>query len=340
MDDGINPGGLWPDPIGTHNVFIIGNYVKDVAHDGIHISLGTDHVIAANNIVETCGIGVGIHLTSHFSVVNNLIKDCGRGIATLSNPAPYGVIEGNLIDGTTAGQGIFIGHENHHLRVANNICRNINSGNSVGIQVSLSDYVSVIGNTVEGASLGISTWDAEHITLIGNSLTGVQTGMVLNGSEHVVSNNALNLSAGENGKAIQLIAANGYAVSNSLVSGNYIQGTAYSYGIDLYTSGCTVSNNRIRGAGVRSIRDNVGSNKILFNDMDEDALYHAATLHIEFDDAGHARLGGALATGTGATADRPSAVTVGVGARWYDTTLSQPIWSDGSTWRDASGNVV
>lgn len=37
---------------------------------------------------------------------------------------------------------------------------------------------------------------------------------------------------------------------------------------------------------------------------------------------------------------RPNAATVGVGRPCYDTTLSKPIWSDGTQWRDATGTVV
>lgn len=40
------------------------------------------------------------------------------------------------------------------------------------------------------------------------------------------------------------------------------------------------------------------------------------------------------------TAGRPSASTAGAGATVYDTTLSKPIWSDGTVWRDAAGTSV
>lgn len=49
---------------------------------------------------------------------------------------------------------------------------------------------------------------------------------------------------------------------------------------------------------------------------------------------------GALQSGTGVTGSRPSASTCGAGAMWYDTTLSKPIWSDGTVWRDAAGTAV
>lgn len=41
-----------------------------------------------------------------------------------------------------------------------------------------------------------------------------------------------------------------------------------------------------------------------------------------------------------ATADRPSAADAGVGAAYYDTTLSKPGWSDGTDWRDAAGTII
>lgn len=45
--------------------------------------------------------------------------------------------------------------------------------------------------------------------------------------------------------------------------------------------------------------------------------------------------GQAQETGRGPTASRPSAVTAGDGAMYYDTDIDKPIWSDGTTWRVA-----
>jgi hypothetical protein len=50
--------------------------------------------------------------------------------------------------------------------------------------------------------------------------------------------------------------------------------------------------------------------------------------------------GQAIRTGVGATGSRPSAVTVGAGSMFYDTTLSKPIWSNGTVWKDATGTNV
>lgn len=51
-------------------------------------------------------------------------------------------------------------------------------------------------------------------------------------------------------------------------------------------------------------------------------------------------LPGALKVKAWTTASRPSAVTAGAGVQIFDSTLNKPIWSTGSAWVDAAGNVV
>jgi hypothetical protein len=47
-----------------------------------------------------------------------------------------------------------------------------------------------------------------------------------------------------------------------------------------------------------------------------------------------------LRTLTPKTADRPDAESVPVGSQIYDSTLNQPLWSDGTKWRDAARPLV
>lgn len=42
----------------------------------------------------------------------------------------------------------------------------------------------------------------------------------------------------------------------------------------------------------------------------------------------------------GTTSARPGANKVEVGTMFYDTTLSRPVWSDGTNWRDSAGLVA
>jgi hypothetical protein len=49
---------------------------------------------------------------------------------------------------------------------------------------------------------------------------------------------------------------------------------------------------------------------------------------------------GALQHKSYTTATRPTPASVGTGSCIFDTTLSKPIWSDGTNWRDAGGAIV
>jgi len=51
-------------------------------------------------------------------------------------------------------------------------------------------------------------------------------------------------------------------------------------------------------------------------------------------------MAGVIKTAAVATGSRPTAASAGAGGQMYDTTLSKPIWSDGTVWRDAAGTAV
>ena len=51
------------------------------------------------------------------------------------------------------------------------------------------------------------------------------------------------------------------------------------------------------------------------------------------------KVGDVIRTGRNVTGSRPSASASGAGAMFYDTTLSKPIWSDGTVWRDAQARL-
>lgn len=92
------------------------------------------------------------------------------------------------------------------------------------------------------------------------------------------------------------------------------------------------------------IYNGAGASSLYVRDMT------AATMALTFTtgtgNAGRADFIGAVNAGSWvksqavATASRPAASTAGAGAMVYDTTLSKPIWSDGTNWRDAAGTVV
>ena len=61
----------------------------------------------------------------------------------------------------------------------------------------------------------------------------------------------------------------------------------------------------------------------------------ASTTMLQVTANGVEVLTGILKLPSGATGSRPTASSAGAGAAWYDTTLGQPVYSNGSTWADA-----
>jgi hypothetical protein len=65
-----------------------------------------------------------------------------------------------------------------------------------------------------------------------------------------------------------------------------------------------------------------------------------ASLKLTPKGAGTVQVGGPLQLKTTTTGARPTAASAGAGGVMYDSTLSKPIYSDGTTWRDAAGTSV
>jgi hypothetical protein len=103
-DDGLNPGGGGPGE-GTNAVLIQGNVVRNVAHDGIHVSVKSFDVTVLDNVVEHCGRGVGLIGCRDSLVSGTLISNCGDGMATIAccgyDRTPGMRVIGNTTDGST-----------------------------------------------------------------------------------------------------------------------------------------------------------------------------------------------------------------------------------------------
>lgn len=52
------------------------------------------------------------------------------------------------------------------------------------------------------------------------------------------------------------------------------------------------------------------------------------------------RLNAPVKTMTTSTSGRPDASSLPAGSQIYDTTLNKPLWSDGTSWKDAAGSAV
>lgn len=82
------------------------------------------------------------------------------------------------------------------------------------------------------------------------------------------------------------------------------------------------------------LRMRVGAGKDGFD------LGSASDVTVQRDANAALAVNAAVKTKATTTAARPTAASVGVGGQLYDTTLSKPIWSDGTVFRDASGTAV
>ena len=224
-----------------------------------------------------------------------------------------------------------------------------NSLGLVGIVQSLagSHRTAITGNTVRGLALdGIVTNGGNSTTISANIIT-LPTG----------SRNAINIAGSPtgvtvSGNAIDYSGAN-YAIAGSLcthltISGNTVNGNGTclkAVALDRSTN-VTIMGNVLRGftqhgilvyASVAFVLDHI---TILGNEISAPGTAVAvqatggATVGVNVL-LGQARSG--LTAPAGATAQRPSAVTAGVGAQWFDKTLGKPIFSDGTAWKDAAG---
>lgn len=81
-----------------------------------------------------------------------------------------------------------------------------------------------------------------------------------------------------------------------------------------------------------------GTSRTFTVDANEQITVTAADLQAALQTSGGTVV--EMSDNSGATTARPSAVGTGVGAQFYDSTLSKPIWSDGTIWRDATGTGV
>lgn len=127
-------------------------------------------------------------------------------------------------------------------------------------------------------------------------------------------------------------------------------GNAYSANTNLSgATGAIAYNHNALDATSRTIQANISSDSnfrlVVFADGKHEWGAGAATRDTNLYRAGVSSVAllGILATDSiwklksSTTAARPTPASVGAGSVYYDTTLSKPVYSDGTTWRDAAG---
>lgn len=116
-------------------------------------------------------------------------------------------------------------------------------------------------------------------------------------------------------------------------------GTNNSIGSRLFIYGAAASSSpglSVRRSGDTADRMNVlADGRITWSDGT-----NATDLVLSRAAAGVMALNGAFRTASYTTAGRPAAATVGAGGMIYDSTLSKPVWSNGTVYKDAAGTTV
>lgn len=103
-------------------------------------------------------------------------------------------------------------------------------------------------------------------------------------------------------------------------------------GLDAGVVGWAFNSTGLSSGWLTRIRLDIQQRKLIFETDTELRRVAANVLGTGTDDG--------FRTGASVTGSRASAVTLGAGTQWFDTTLNKPIWSDGAVWRDAAGNAV
>lgn len=130
----------------------------------------------------------------------------------------------------------------------------------------------------------------------------------------------------------------GLLVGSPIVGAGSAITNMYGISVSAHTTGTNSYGIAIAAAGtqtlwVSSIADNTTiAAGIGFGLSRDTNLYRSAVATLATS--------GAFKTGVAPTGARPNAATVGAGAQFYDSTLSKPIWSDGTIWRDAAGTAA
>jgi parallel beta-helix repeat protein len=178
---GSTPCGIYVGHATAHiksNITIRNCFIKGADEVGI-ITLGVDHVLILDNIVEDSTFA-GIHTdTEDYLVIRgNIIRNSDNyGIRITAN-TDHSVIAENVVEGCDI-QGISI-YDSNYNTIVGNIIKDGATANSIGIQIEVGvtsdcDYNTVIGNIVlmqTSVYAGININAGANNTVIGNNSIG------------------------------------------------------------------------------------------------------------------------------------------------------------------------
>ncbi len=259
-DDGINIGG---DGNGACvNNRVVNNYCEGVAHDGIHVSVGSARTLVVANAIKGCGAGVGLARTTDVTVTGNTIVDS----------VTYGIHNPETLNGATiVGNTIYGGAQGMHFGspattnlnvIGNHVAGPTTHGIVVSLQLTASVFGNISDNVINGgcATAAIYCANADDLRIAHNMIaattgTGVSVGASTTGCARlqIVGNDLASVK----GNAIEIGDSTSTAscrIEGNTISGGSGRGIAYR-GV----SGFRITGNTILGASDIAISLSVGS---------------------------------------------------------------------------------
>lgn len=345
--------------------YFVAIWVAGFANENVESNYGPDKVVVSSNIGTYCQQG-GIYASSgpgQVTIVGNTMSDmirginddCGTGIvvtgfpiatvATTTHPAKDILISGNnLVDCARGGIAIYTSENvtvtgNQIIRPGSQFFKD--GTTPVVAQGGLSNYGIAIPG--DGPKVGIAV---KNVVVHGNTIMDDRSPTLLKwGTYHPYSptwQDRSNIVIG----AEKPYADTPYALPNESSIGLptnsttsvFIDGAAAAYrSIVWRTAG--LRRWVFRTTNAAETATNGGADLQLLAYANDGSTTTGTALTIRRSD-------GAVSFGVPprvpplTTASRPTAAVARAGACYFDTSLKKPIWSDGATWRDATGKAV
>lgn len=209
-------------------------------------------------------------------------------------------------------------------------------GNTIrGCTIEVPNYVYGVTFTGTGATLSnyidyIGMYDDNGYTL-GGVYCGANASYNLVQAGWINSSLGVNYLAGPGATHNSIVSAGRFAITNfsqGMKAFNVITKTLTTADPDLLPLGT----NMTIDTGTGGSHLNINAFDVVFRDRSATTTY----AKVLSNTTGR----GAIVLGADTTANRPSAVSVGAGAIWYDTTLGVPVISDGAGWTIMPNNTL
>lgn len=315
----------------AHNNAIYGGGVQIVVHTGTTEDLA-NYTVSGNLLVEALGNAITVNQTSGTNANNYNVVISGNSI---HKPAKDGI----ALVGTYAGSGATGGPI---TVVGNTIYDNLTSTPSpeayACIRLLGTTNTTIANNSITGPRWAgiLCHYDGKNINITGNTIVDHQgrTDTAPNSGGPIV------LTSGNATAALSGVSITGNVISNFATT---IAGTS-----SIRVAGIVIAETKTTNVSVKD-------NQIITGNAVGISVYNADYVKVEDNDVRGAYSVPLLTLTPGAncqltyainyprygtTAARPTLAAEQIGFNYWDTTLTKPIWWNGSVWKDQANTTV